>query len=407
MRDSRVLRGLGPVLIVVLAAAALAGAVAWAALPPRLSVHGGFVDLSVYQYGGRMVLDGLPLYGSRDPATNLRFTYPPFAAVAMVPLGPLPFWLATALWTAASVAALAGAILLVGRALGHALEGRHVALLTVGALALEPVWQNLTFGQINLLLMLAVLIDLVHPERRWSGLLVGIAAGVKLTPLVFVVLLVMVGRRAAAGRAVLAFAGTVAVGLAVVPGSAKTYWTENLIAAGRVGPPELAHNQSVFGALTRLLDGPPSTPLWLAVAGPLAIAVVVVGALCWRRGDRVLGAGLGALAMLLASPVSWSHHWVWAAPIGLALWTRNRWAGLAWTAVFVARPFVWPPWGERREYGWSPVEHLPGNAYLLAAVAVSIGLAVRLGRPTVQIRRIPRPRRPRSARPALRSASPR
>jgi alpha-1,2-mannosyltransferase len=242
------------------------------------------------------------------------------------------------------------------------------------------VWQNLTFGQINLLLMLAVLVDLVHPGRRWSGVLLGLAAGVKLTPLVFVVLLVLVGRRATAGRALLAFAGTVAIGVAVIPGSAKAYWTENLINAGRVGPPELAHNQSVFGALTRLLDGPPPTLLWLAVAGLLALAVVVVGAVCWRRGDRVLGTGLGALAMLLASPVSWSHHWVWAVPVGLALWEGNRWAGVVWPAVFVVRPFVWPPWGERREYGWSLIEHIPGNAYLLAALAVSIGVAVGFSR---------------------------
>jgi hypothetical protein len=136
----------------------------------------------------------------------------------------------------------------------------------------------------------------------------------------------------------------------------------------------------VFGALTRLLHDPPSTLLWLGVAGPLAAAVVVAGAVCWRRGDRVLGAGLGALAMVLASPVSWSHHWVWAVPVGLALWERNRWAGILWTAVFVTRPFVWLPWGQRREYRWSLIEHIPGNAYLLAAVALSIGLAVSLSR---------------------------
>ncbi|GGQ82654.1 glycosyltransferase 87 family protein [Couchioplanes azureus] len=380
MTRSRALEGRGPILAVILAAAVVAGVAAWVDAPAKLSVHGGFVDLSVYQYGGRLVLDGLPLYGSRDPATNLRFTYPPFAAVAMVPLAPLPGWLATALWTAVSVAALAGVVLLVGRALGRTFPGWLVALLTGGAFALEPVWQNLTFGQINLLLMLALLIDLVRPDRRWSGVLVGIAAGVKLTPLVFVVLLVLAGRRTIAGRALLAFAGTVAVGFAVIPDSAQAYWTHNLIKAGRVGPPELAHNQSVFGALTRLLDAPPPTSLWLAVAGPLALTAVVLGAVWWRRGDRLLGTGLGALAMLLASPVSWSHHWVWAAPIGLALWERSRSASVAWTAVFVARPFVWPPWGQRREYGWSPIEHVLGNAYLLAALALCVWAAVGLSR---------------------------
>jgi alpha-1,2-mannosyltransferase len=202
----------------------------------------------------------------------------------------------------------------------------------------------------------------------------------KLTPLVFVVLLVLVGRRQAAARAVVTFAGTVAIGFAMAPSSAATYWTDHLVDAGRVGPPALAHNQSVYGALTRLLDGPPSTLLWLAVAGPLAAAVLLVGAAWWRRGDRVLGSCLAAIAMLLASPISWSHHWVWAVPVALVLWERSRWACVAWTAVFVARPILWPPWGRGREYAWSPLDHVVGNAYLLAALVLAAWAALALGR---------------------------
>jgi alpha-1,2-mannosyltransferase len=368
MRYSRLLQGPVPVLVLVIAAA-VAGA-----------VRGDLTDLFVFQHAGRTVLDGLPALDSRDPVTGLPFTYPPFAAVVMVPLAPLPIWWAAAVWTGASVGALAAVVVVVRRALGRPAPGWLVAVVTGGALALEPVWQNLTFGQVNVFLMLAVLVDLLRPDRRWSGVLVGIAAGVKLTPLVFVVLLVLVGRRTAAGRAALAFAGTVAVGFVVAPGSAATYWAHRLVDAGRVGPPELAHNQSVYGALTRLLDGQPPTLVWLAVAGPLALAVLVVGAGWWRRGDRVLGTCLGAVAMLLASPISWSHHWVWAVPVALALWERNRWASVAWTAVFVARPIVWPPYARGREYGWGPAEHLVGNAYLLAALALSVWAAATLNR---------------------------
>lgn len=339
------------------------------------AVRGGFMDLLVYQYGGRAVLDGLPVYESGDPVTGLPFTYPPFAAVAMVPLSPLPAWLAAGLWTGTSVGALAVVVVVVRRALGRPAPGWLVAILTGAALALEPVWQNLTFGQVNLILMAAVVVDLVRPERRWSGVLVGIAAGVKLTPIVFVVLLVLVGRRTAAARAALAFAGTVAVGFVAMPGSAATYWTDGLVDADRVGPPALAHNQSAYGALTRLLDGPPPTWAWLAVAGPLALAALVVGARWWRRGERVLGTCLAAIAMLVASPVSWSHHWVWAVPVALVVWERSRWAAVAWTAIFVTRPVLWPPWGEGREYGWSAPDHVVGNAYLLAAVAVSVAAA--------------------------------
>ena len=205
-RHSRLLDGPAPVLVLIVGAA-VAGA-----------LRGGFTDLFVYQFGGRAVLHGRPIYSWPDPVTGLYFSYPPFAAVVMAPLALLPTWLAAAVWTGASVAALAAVVLLVRRALDRPAPGWLVALLTVGALALEPVWQNLTFGQANVLLMLAVLVDLVRPERRWSGLLVGIAAGLKLTPLVFVVLLVLIGRRSAAGRAALAFVATVAVGFAAEAG---------------------------------------------------------------------------------------------------------------------------------------------------------------------------------------------
>ncbi len=368
VRLSRLLQGPALVLVLVVVAG-LAGA-----------MRGGFTDLFVYQYGGRAVLDALPVYGSGDPVMGLPFTYPPFAAVLMVPLALLPAGAAAARWTAASVGALATVVVVVRRALDVPAPGWLVALLTVGALALEPVWQNLTFGQINLFVMLAVLFDLTRPERRWSGVLVGIVAGVKLTPLVFVVLLVLVGRRTAAGRALMAFAATVAVGFVAMPGSSTAYWADGLLDASRVGPPALAHNQSVYGSLTRFLDAPPPTWLWLAVAGSLSLPVLVVAAGWWRRGDRVLGTCLGALAMLITSPVSWSHHWVWAVPLTLVLWERSRWAAVSWTAVFVARPILWPPYGEGREYAWSPPEHLVGNGYLLAALAFSVWAAVALHR---------------------------
>nr|WP_255523731.1 glycosyltransferase 87 family protein [Terrabacter sp. MAHUQ-38] len=358
-RCSRLLVGATPV-VALLVAAVVAG-----------GLHGGFTDLFVYQHAGGTVLDGQSALAPRDPVTGLTFTYPPFAALVMVPLGLVPAWLAAAVWTGASVGALAATVVLVRRELDRPAPGWLIALLTGGALALEPVWQNLVFGQVNAFIMLAVLVDLLLPERRWSGVLLGLAAGVKLTPLVLVVLLVLVGHRAAAGRAVLAFAGTVVVGFLAAPGWATSYWTDGLVDAGRIGPPALTHNQSVYGALTRLLDGRPPTLLWLAVAVPLCLAVLLVAGSRWRRGDRVLGTCLAAVATLVASPISWSHHWVWAVPIALALWERSRWAAAAWTAVFVARPVLWPPWGQGREYGWGPFEHVVGNAYLLAALALA------------------------------------
>ncbi len=371
----------------------LLGAAVWSALDWHTK------DLLVYQHAGRAVIDGLHLYDSDDPVTGLPFTYPPFAAVAMVPLVLAPTWLLSATWTAVSAGCLAAVVVTVRRSYGRPTPAVLLGLVLVCSLALEPVWQNLTFGQVNAVLMLVVLADMLHPDRRFSGVLVGIAAGVKLTPLVFVVLLLLVGRRSAAGRAAATFVATVVVGFVVMPSSSATYWTDRLVDPGRVGPPALAHNQSVSGALARMLGGPPPTLLWLVVAGTLSAAVLLVAVACWRRGDPALATCLGALAMLLASPVSWSHHWVWAVPVALVLWERSRWAAAAWSAVFVLRPVLWPPWGEGREYDWSPWEHVLGNGYLLAALALAAGVLARfVSRPAPPGGPPPRPPAARTSR---------
>lgn len=349
----------------------------------------GLLDLEVYRYGGRAVLDGVPLYGGRDPVTDLPFTYPPFAALVLVPVALVPGTVAAALWTALSVGGLVAVVAVavagapgqgpapagLGRSAGTAPWPDAPAAAVVGVAAacvvLEPVWQTLAFGQVNLVLLVLVVVDLLSPDRRWAGVLVGVAAGIKLTPLVFVVMLFLVGRRAAAGRAVGTFLLTLVVGFVVLPATAWTFWSDAISDPERVGGPAYAGNQSVYGALARLVDGEPSRVLWVLVAGPLAVGVLAVAAAVWRRGDRVLGTGLGGLAMLVASPISWSHHWVWAVLVGVALVARSwRW-GLAWAVVFVAAPGWWFPHGDDREHGWGVVAHVLGNAYLLAALVVA------------------------------------
>jgi alpha-1,2-mannosyltransferase len=70
-------------------------------------------------------------------------------------------------------------------------------------------------------------------------------------------------------------------------------------------------------------------------------------------------------------------------PLSLALWERSRVICIGWTAVFVARPFVWLPYGEGREFAWSWLDHLVGNAYLISAVGLVAWAAVQAARATV------------------------
>lgn len=332
----------------------------------------GFTDLEVYRYGGEMLGSGL--YDGRDPGTDLPFTYPPFAGLLMVPLAALPPVLLAGAWSSANVAAL----LAVLRLLLPSVRPDLVLALGAGCLLLEPVWRSLALGQVNLLLMLLVAYDVVRPDRRSAGVLIGVAAGIKLTPLVLVALLVLAGRRVPAVRALATFAATVLLGLLVAWRDASTYWTTTLWDPERIGGLAFSGNQSVNGVLTRLLGHEPPTLLWLAVAGSLAGGLLVLGALHWRRGEADLALLLGALAMLLASPVSWSHHWVWAAP-GLVVLARRSWpVAAAWTLLFVSGCTWWPPHSDDRELAWGLLDQLVGNAYVWVALLLGLWSASRL-----------------------------
>jgi alpha-1,2-mannosyltransferase len=332
------------------------------------------VDLSVYRYGGAAVGHGVPLYDGADPQTGLPFTYPPFAAMLMVPAALLPMPRVVGLWTAAGVLALAAVLARVLREYDVPVPAARLAAGTGAALAAEPVWSNLSFGQVNLFLMAAILLGVLSPSRTLPGVLVGLAAGVKLTPLVFLVLLALTGRRREAAVGLATFAGTVLLGLVLLPRDAVEYWTSTVWDADRVGGVAYAGNQSVRGVMVRLVGGDPGTLLWLVVAGLLAGGVLLLAAAAWRRGDRPAAVCLGAVSMLLASPISWNHHWVWVVPATVVLWRlasgRERVVVLAaWLAVFCSHAIWWPPHEQDRELTWGLLDHAVGDAYVLAGLA--------------------------------------
>ena len=176
-----------------------------------------------------------------------------------------------------------------------------------------------------------------------------------------------------------------AVGLLLVPVSATDYWTHTVWDAGRVGGIEYVRNQSVNGVLTRLLGEEPSTGLWLAVAGPLAAVVLLLAAAVWRRGERDVAVLLAAGSMLLASPISWDHHWVWAAPALLVLARRAHpvLTG-AWVLLLVVGCRFLAPAGEGRELAWTSWQHVLGNGYVWMLLATAAAVAVELRRPSAE-----------------------
>jgi alpha-1,2-mannosyltransferase len=142
---------------------------------------------------------------------------------------------------------------------------------------------------------------------------IGIAAGVKLTPLIFVPYLLFSRRRRAACVALGTFAATVIGGYALLPSDSQQFWGGLFLDPSRVGGRYVPANQSLRGLILRL---DPSFGSWrlLAIALIVGLAGIVLAVLASRRGDEAVGFSLCALTGLLVSPVSWTHHWTIAVP---------------------------------------------------------------------------------------------
>ncbi|GAB1512638.1 glycosyltransferase 87 family protein [Actinophytocola sp. KF-1] len=320
------------------------------------TVPGSLIDLDVYRAGGAAWLHGVPLYTDAFPSW-LPFTYPPVAAVLFSVPAMLPLPVAAAVLTVAGLAALTVTVLL---AAPLRIRGPLAAMAVVGVCVFEPVRTTLLFGQVNLVLMGLVAVDCLMPRTRHPrGLLVGVAAAVKLTPAIFVLFFLARRQYAAAVTTVVTFAAVTGAGMLLAPADSVTYWHTTIFDPDRIGGAMFVTNQSLRGALSRL--GLPDG-LWFAL-------VAAVLAAAWRGARRatepVVALLLVAAAGLLASPVSWSHHWVWVVPALAVLAGR---AAVPTAAVFtVGHRFL--PHARGREAEWTWWQHVVGNTYLLAAVA--------------------------------------
>jgi alpha-1,2-mannosyltransferase len=251
--------------------------------------------------------------------SKLPFAYPPIAALVFALFTSFSF----GVWQAGLVvinvlllpAILYASLRICGR---RGLTGAGLAFaLAALALWLEPVYMTMYFGQINLILLALGIADLALPDScKWKGIGIGIAAGMKLTPLIFIPFLLGSRRIRPGLAAVSSFIATVLIGFLVLPAASHDFWFGNF--AGRAS--FTLQNQSIDGILARLLPGQVAGhTIWLIAGSAVAVAGLATAVLASRRGLELLGIVLCAVTGLLISPISWTHHWVWAVLPGLAL----------------------------------------------------------------------------------------
>ncbi|WP_156893149.1 glycosyltransferase 87 family protein [Actinokineospora enzanensis] len=372
----------------------VAGIVGW-----RLGWHLG-VDNAVYRSGAVALLKREPLYDSMalsaEPSwARLPFTYPPTAALLFVPLALVSTQVAWGILAAVSILLLTWVIKICLDRLPDRPQWmttpRTAVLIGIIALGLEPVWRTIFLGQINIVLMALVVVDvlLIGPNKRYGGILIGVAAAVKLTPLIFVAHLLLTGRRADAVRALAGFVLLQLVMFALIRHDVSQFWGTAVQDPQRIGPIYWAGNQSLNGLVLRLTD---NADWSMRVVAPIAVVLAVPCAIWVRRlhkADSPLPALLiSAFFGLLVSPVSWSHHWVWVVPLTVYLLSRlpdplpaPRWRAIAPVAavvlVFASCVLLAMRNGKAVEFEWTAAEYVIGSAYLLVPLVAGVILLVR------------------------------
>ncbi|WP_155371071.1 glycosyltransferase 87 family protein [Catellatospora vulcania] len=283
-------------------------------------------DLHIYYGAIETVQHGQPLYGY-VAENGGPFTYPPFAALLMQPMTLLAEPTLRLLWLALTVAAIAAIAAAAGGAFTTVTDRRPL-LVAVAACALllsAPAQSNLRFGQVSVFIVLLALVDAIGlTPARHRGVLIGLAAAIKLTPLLFVVFLLVAKRPRDAARAVATFAACALAGAAFLPADSWTYWTGTMLQTSRIGNLASLGNQSLHGMLMRAGMSPETLPLLWAALVALICGVALLRA---RRialdGEPVRAAVLVGCATVAASPVSWTHHQLWTVLAAMLMIAAN------------------------------------------------------------------------------------
>jgi len=273
----------------------------------------------------------------------LGFTYPPFAAIVIRPLSLLDQSVAEHLWLVLGLALSALFLCIVIPRLDWPPRWRAIGVpLSVAAgMWTIPVTLTASIGQINAIIAVAIAVDAVLLKRnsRWTGLGIGFAAAMKLTPGILIPFLLLAGRRREAAIATGSFGVFTLLGAVVHPQDSWRFWTKELWATDRVGPFGSALNNSIRRVVTFThFSDRIQMLMWLA----LVVIVIAIGTKraldAYRVGNVMMAVTLMMLVSYLVSPITWAHHLYFLIPAAIAwLITAPR-----LIAIITAVPLAWP-----------------------------------------------------------------
>lgn len=346
---SGVLQVLLPLVVALWAAAVFKGG---ATVTPY---HLNMEDLEVYRLGGEFFAAGKDFYHLPHP---FPFIYPPFAAWLFQPLA----WFEPQ--TLMKLSALTNGALMIVVLFKCGLRGWPLSFLAAASLGWAPaVRDTLGFGQLGIILTALSLVDLVHRADEdgrvrspwWEGILTGLAAGVKLTPAMLLVVLWASGKRRSALVGAGTFLATVALGFALRPTEAAGFWG-SISGGARAKPDAWLANQGMLSCWYRFVGsmGPNATRVGLLGIALVVLIAILAAALWARRGQWLYAICLAGLISVMANPIAWVHHMVWGVALAAAVcfaavpqilkvmaWFNLLWViGSAWWVLPSSTPSV-------------------------------------------------------------------
>ncbi|MHB2028386.1 MAG: glycosyltransferase 87 family protein [Acidimicrobiales bacterium] len=330
------------------------------------------LDFQVYRDAALNMLHGGATYHLHFTFAHLYFTYPPFALMLMSALTLGTPMIALTSWWLINALALTGfialALTLVCAKSRSTIVIQSFTLAGVAYLFLQPIRSNFDFGQINIILMLAVLVDISLVRPPFRGILTGVAAAVKLTPLIYVTFFFVLNERRSLARSLGTFVGAALLAWAVLPSDSMTFWLHQAFSPGHKGKAVGPMNQSWFGFVGHFASslGSATLIIWVVLAAATAVVGFILARLYVSKGMTLDALLALALTEVLVSPVSWTHHWSWVilVPVLLLARPRESWALTLAMSLLLAVAVVAP-------YRWNLV-HWHHNAILVMSLNFSL-----------------------------------
>lgn len=240
-------------------------------------------DVYVYWYALNNWFSGNSLYDwyALPDYKMYPFTYPPFGAWALSPLTWFDYETAARLMIMAIALQTAVIVALIGRSLGWS-WGSAFAIAPWAAIlvqqCLEPFTQSVGFAQVNTAMMALVMIDVAAPPSwKGRGVASGLAAAIKLTPAIAVLIFLLRRQWRSAITMVATSLAVTLLSWVISPGESARFFFDAMWDPQRAGDAYYTSNQNLKGFVARAL---PENTWSIAWAITVALALVAAVWLC-------------------------------------------------------------------------------------------------------------------------------